>query len=56
MELMNRFYPAFTGWRTDFRNAHVDLDIGISSLFCMERGCHGAPDGWIGSECSSTQF
>jgi hypothetical protein len=29
----------------DFRNAHADSDIAISSLFWIERGGHGAPDG-----------
>ena len=37
--------PAFTRWRSDFRNAYADSDIAISCLLWIERGGHDAPDG-----------
>jgi hypothetical protein len=45
MAFVARYWPAFPGSRTDLRNARADSDIGISTLFWIERGGDGGPGG-----------
>jgi hypothetical protein len=45
MAFVARYWPAFPGSRTDLRNARADSDIGISTLFWIERGGDGEPSG-----------
>ena len=55
-DLVEGFKPASTGWRSDFRDTRADSDIGISTLFWIERDGDGNPAGKSNDEAPKLDF